>query len=89
MKITDDKSRIERILKYIDYCIILHNFLIACDDDADHEWLYKEEDTSDADDSTRAPTAVTCYIIQSPKEVVRMRGGHVYKDILSTKNTFH
>ena len=57
MKITDDKSRIERILKYIDYCIILHSLLIACDDGADHEWLYEEEDTSDVDDNTRAPTA--------------------------------
>lgn len=39
MVITDDPRSVEKILKYIDTCIILHNLLIdECDDDLPREW---------------------------------------------------
>ena len=57
MKITTDKSKIKRILQYIDCCIILHNLLIKIEDDGElaNEWL-EDDEVSDVDDSSRTPT---------------------------------
>ena len=54
--ITEKKETMERILKYIDCCVIIHNLLVQSDPCPDH-WLDEnEDDVSDIDDSERAPT---------------------------------
>ena len=55
MRVTDNKARMERILRYIDCCVILHNLLISCNDEVDLDWL-DDEEASDVDDEVRAPT---------------------------------
>ena len=56
MKITESKSSLRRLLKYIDASIILHNMLIDFNDEEEipEEW-YDWDDFSDVDDDARAP----------------------------------
>ena len=58
MKISKDKSRMVRILKYIDCCVIIHNLMINLGDDIDlvDEWL-DDDDVSDVDDCSRVPSS--------------------------------
>ena len=57
MRITEDRKSMVRILKYIDCCIILHNLLIApCRTRTEKKWI-DEEEFSDIDDPSRAPSA--------------------------------
>ena len=58
MKITEDEKCLTRILKFVDCCIILHNLLILTKTSEEEKRWIDEEDFSDIDDSTRAPTAM-------------------------------
>ena len=54
MKIKKSKRTLQKILKYIEVAIILHNLLIAHnDDDIPDDW-YDWQDFSDIDDDARA-----------------------------------
>ena len=58
MKITEDKKCLTRILKFVDCCIILHNLLLSTTTSEEEKRWIDEEDFSDIDDSTSAPTAM-------------------------------
>jgi hypothetical protein len=52
MKITDKKKSVKKILRIIDCCVILHNFLLQLgDDDIPKDWMEESEDESDDDQS--------------------------------------
>eukprot|EP00804_Cyclotella_cryptica_P018903 CCRYP_006432-RC/>CCRYP_006432-RC protein AED:0.31 eAED:0.30 QI:0/-1/0/1/-1/1/1/0/185 len=57
MLITDDTESLERILKYIDVAVVLHNMLIdfGGEDEVDGPWDVDDEVLSDLDDATRIP----------------------------------
>mgnify|MGYP006169553629 CR=1 FL=1 len=57
MLITDETESFERILKYIDATVVLHNMLIdfGGEDEIDAPWDVDDEDLSDLDDATRIP----------------------------------
>ncbi|KAL7520303.1 hypothetical protein ACHAWX_005032 [Stephanocyclus meneghinianus] len=57
MLITDEKESLERILKYIDATIVLHNMLIdfGGEDENDAPWDVDNKELSDLDDATRIP----------------------------------
>jgi hypothetical protein len=50
MKITNEKKSVKRILRIIDCCIILHNFLVdSGDDTVPEEWYDNEADDDNSD----------------------------------------
>ena len=52
MKITEKKSSLKRVLRYVECCIILHNFLAGFEsDDENNEWHDENDDVSDIDAS--------------------------------------
>ena len=57
MLITDETESLERMLKYIDATVILHNMLLhfGDEDEIDSPWGIDDEDLSDLDDKTRIP----------------------------------
>ena len=56
-RICEDKDSVKFILELIDCCVILHNLLIPEDDeDPEHLDWYDDEDLSDIDDESRAPS---------------------------------
>ena len=57
MLITDEKELLERILKYIDATIVLHNMLIdfGGEDQNNVPWDVDDKELSDLDDATHIP----------------------------------
>ena len=54
MPITDETDSLERILKYVDVTMVLHNMLIdfGGEDEINAPWDVDDEDLSDLDDAT-------------------------------------
>lgn len=56
MLITNDKTSLERILRYIDATVVLHNMIIEFGEDLDEDNPWNvNENLSDIDDATRIP----------------------------------
>ena len=47
MKITDDTNSLKHILRMIDVCVILHNFLLEQNDEAPVDWMDVSRDDDD------------------------------------------
>ena len=76
-KITERKSSIRRILKYIDCCVILHNMLLKWKDEAPEIW---EEDIPDVEEETFDNTMSLPITEDMAKDERRQRLLVYYKD---------
>jgi hypothetical protein len=51
MKITEQKKSVKKILRIIDCCVIIHNFLLKVgDDELPNDWVEEEESDDESDD---------------------------------------